>query len=779
MDCAEIRTRAIAGADGYYDWLKANKRGLISIGVLHIFSDKKDLIFKLDAPFHGSADGFITLDDVPLDEKECAIIAYDERTRELRLAAESDIFAFLLQTTPSRINVVSDLTFLVKRFRKWYVEHEQFSLPSHIPIKAQQTKFSIAPLPSEQQASVIQQIRLHPLSYVWGAPGTGKTQVVLAYGVLQYIQQGKTVLICAPTNLSLEQTLRGVIGLLDKAKIPRKCIRRIGTPTVSFRTAFPEVCEKVVPEQRALLMKELRICEHGIALVHLELRSERLKNVILELKKTEITFESLEVSQNHVVELSNAANHSDAYITALEDLIIIKNAQIKNILQQQKTIRYGIKSFFQPQVKREDDAATTTLHDEIYSLQRDISEAKKQQHKLHEEEVLCKKGVDDAVQEIKHHIAELQEQNNFSPKISSILQQLTIENIVATVEQFEQIYQDGQLYIENNEILSCKGLSIEKLEEKRQTLKQQLEDLEGSIQKDARDIRVWACTLDSFVVKQFPAIDHVFLDEAGYCSVIKSLPLLSLVCPITLLGDHKQLPPVCEMDNDSLSTLGLFDVCMWAQSAIYLEAWLTQPFETIYHHFCCNQEPEFSATTLLPLSATYRFGQALSTVLETYIYQNGFHSHQSNQLIKLTALHTPYAKGDKPRENPNEAATICAHVARYHPQNYAILTPYKNQVALLKKKLPQGAKDGRIVTIHGSQGKEWETVYVSICDTYNMWFTDSTNDQTDGLCLLNTAISRAKQELIIVCDQRFWQRQPEQFISHLLKSCNKIEKMDV
>ncbi|HFA47710.1 MAG TPA: hypothetical protein ENJ95_01685 [Bacteroidetes bacterium] len=45
---------------------------------------------------------------------------------------------------------------------------------------------------------------------------------------------------------------------------------------------------------------------------------------------------------------------------------------------------------------------------------------------------------------------------------------------------------------------------------------------------------------------------------------------------------------------------------------------------------------------------------------------------------------------------------------------------------------------------------------------------DSTNQTSRGLNLINTAVSRAKKNLIIVCNQDFWMRQQGQLLKDLL-----------
>ena len=107
-------------------------------------------------------------------------------------------------------------------------------------------------------------------------------------------------------------------------------------------------------------------------------------------------------------------------------------------------------------------------------------------------------------------------------------------------------------------------------------------------------------------------------------------------------------------------------------------------------------------------------------------------------------------------------------------EDYCILTPYLKQVALLQTRMQNASREERITNIHKSQGREWDTVILSVVDGNNIkpWFTDSINLISQGLYVLNTAISRARKKLIIVCDVKYWlskQDAERQLISSLIK----------
>ena len=80
-----------------------------------------------------------------------------------------------------------------------------------------------------------------------------------------------------------------------------------------------------------------------------------------------------------------------------------------------------------------------------------------------------------------------------------------------------------------------------------------------------------------------------------------------------------------------------------------------------------------------------------------------------------------------------------------------------------------------IVTVHGSQGREWDAVLFSVVDTADKFFVDSLNQKSDGKKLVNTAVSRARKRIIIVCDYSYWINQKKQLICRILEKAKKYQ----
>lgn len=258
--------------------------------------------------------------------------------------------------------------------------------------------------------------------------------------------------------------------------------------------------------------------------------------------------------------------------------------------------------------------------------------------------------------------------------------------------------------------------------------------------------------------------DHIYLDEAGYCPLIKMLPLMSAGAALTLLGDHMQLPPVCSVTQSAIRNDPC--LCLWAQSAVYCEnLFASRSIEELAHGYLNNAAPMFNKMKRFDLFFSYRFGGRLVKVLAHHVYGNSFHGLETDS-PKITVLDAGCADISTGRTNPAEAHAIMRYLQRTNRTDYVVLTPYNKQAVLLRKLLK--TDEEHVMTIHQAQGREWNTVILSIVDAQNMFFTNSLRHDTHGLEVINTALSRAKSELVIACDVGFWKTQHGQLISSIV-----------
>ena len=238
-----------------------------------------------------------------------------------------------------------------------------------------------------------------------------------------------------------------------------------------------------------------------------------------------------------------------------------------------------------------------------------------------------------------------------------------------------------------------------------------------------------------------------------------------------------QLPPVCEMNFDEKQTDVTHYPCVfWQLPIIYCENILGLPFDILYHQFVNSALVPFENLPFVSLSETFRFGQKLADSLSKFVYDPIHLISCSDEDTEIIVIDAPRLL-DEPtnRGNRNEANAIRKYIPSLTEDinDIAVLTPYNDQIKLLNSQLPLAYKEN-IMTVHKSQGQEWDTVVFSAVDTTNKWFTTSRISKSGGKQVLNTAISRAKKRLVIVCDYEHWLNQPRELLGEIVANADRI-----
>lgn len=535
----------IDSAQIYYDYLDQNGLGVEKIRIksfhfenqrLYIFLAQK--LFSTDSLLLrcGGKDFYIS------DEDEIILLSYDEQKQILLLE-----FAIPIEDL-KEFELLSDLKFLVMNVKNFFSSFD-ISLPSQLPQSIENDEIPFERL-SKYQAQALRMIFSSPLSYVWGAPGSGKTQRVLFEALLYLIKKAKKVALIAPTNNALELALKTIIKKADELNLDRSLFLRLGVPSVEFLTLYPESCDTSALDQKQL------------------------------------------------------------------SLFSYKNPKER------------------------------------------LSEA-----------------------------------------------------------------------------------------------------------------RVIAMTLDGFI-KRYEGLkihfDHIFLDECGFAPLSKVCALCANPSPLTMLGDHKQLMPVCEMPSQELEKYP--QAKLWNLSALFLEAFF-EFGEGVFE----RRQLQLKYTKTTSLKQTYRYGDNLAQILDRFIYKNGLKGVENKSELYFVDCSVFDGEGLRGEihlghTNPKEVQAIKTLISSIDGE-YAIITPFVKQRQLL---IHNGMSYEKVFTIHGSQGQEFDCVIFSpVALHYHL--TDSNNPL--ALQALNVAISRVKKRLIIVCDVLFWKGLSNQFLSEILREAKEWKKI--
>jgi superfamily I DNA/RNA helicase len=201
--------------------------------------------------------------------------------------------------------------------------------------------------------------------------------------------------------------------------------------------------------------------------------------------------------------------------------------------------------------------------------------------------------------------------------------------------------------------------------------------------------------------------------------------------------------------------------------------------DEIYKEFLNQNLPKYEKTIQKNLKYTHRFGVNLAAVLDKFVYKFGFQSALKNNTEMIFIDSNSNTNEASERSSIQEALIIKELVKKLEGKSFAILTPYKKQVKVLKEILGKKYFEN-IMTIHKSQGSEWDNVIFSVVDDSNfgkrkMFFTNSLNDNFKSLNLINTVVSRTKKRLIIVANEEFWIDQKDtQLIGNLINISKKV-----
>lgn len=644
-------------------------------------------ILHLQSPLQDTGSLMLMVDGNTYPDSQVDFTRYDEISRTVVIRPGRTMLSTLALTNP-RLRVLSDMKFLVRAVKEFHTEYSGLvALP--VPSLQRITPcFPYGSTPSEQQVEAVHKVLGNRLSYIWGAPGTGKTQFVLATCLKSQIDAGMKVAVFAPTNNSVEQVLNGVLKAFPEKELGGG-ILRLGVPTRDFLRDHPHMCEDKQAQRR------LDDCRRDI---------ENLEEVLLERACDELRDRLLDL-RGRIALISES---SGGPVLASENPGIVEELD-----------------GFLPIAERIGDRDTLSRMRDTDDLLEKVS---LMGVSLFERERPAKHvteyhGWSDA--DLTDRIAELDEEASRLMEKSVGVRIQSASIIAGTPLQFISRFRP-----------------------------------KGSEENGRMELDV----------------DHIYLDEAGYCNLPCALALFTNNVPVTFLGDHQQLPPVCEMDEEMLKRglekgNSMRSAFIWNMSALYCESLIQMPRSRVEDLYLRSREPVFTETAREDLTESRRFGRNLAAVLDTHVYRNGMSGHGDGNLeiLRIDAVCTER----KERENESEAKAISEYLRRERPDagDVAILTPYAGQVKLLKRRT--GKYRECVGTVHGSQGREWDTVILSVADNgvlsreVPFRFTSSKTDI--GRKVINTAVSRAKKRLVIVCDYVFWKDMEGELIAGLLK----------
>lgn len=764
-------------------------------GVLH-FTYTGQLPLRLSVVQDSTAT--LILESAPDKEISIHVLAYDRSNGRIEFASREPIIG-------EKGQFLIDYVWLIERCLKWY-RNRGVTIPASLPpIVHGRMDVPLKSLSAElspEKVAAIQTLLGEPFSYIWGPPGTGKTNWVLAKAAKLCLDRGEKIIVLASTNLAVDNALEAIL----RERVPEEDVLRIGVPGVRFVDSHRKCCEaRAFQQEIAHLRVEITNLEsairaaEGIIEIENRLPTDRAELTRLEgeleTTKTQLRFlaeeeancvrlhqeaeqalDERESERNQVgqdlnslkfdelaSEISDLESEQTQAIRARSNLarelegmswikkvLSLRKRQIEELLRVEDAHLRAVEGTLESKRAKRDSLSPQVAHFNIRL--RDLTQACESAREV---AAVAKKRRDTTV--CQHRIC--------SEKTAESLQ--SKEALEREIREREEQLRLLQKAIHGNE-----PARIDEMRNRRGELETELMRYEPDLARKT----VLGMTLDGYIgltLTKSLAVDRIFIDEAPYAPLAKVLPLLGLRRPIAMLGDHKQLPPVCECDNDAVIE------AFWAKPSIYFEDAFRLPWndgKSSFEALHTLSEPAFDQLKLRKLTNSYRFGPSLARLLDKHIYEMGLNGvAESDTLIRCFHCEPYDEAGRKTRQNPAECDAILAKLADWWrwaegidpTPTIAVLTPYKAQATLLKKRIRKrfGSSGPALVVevlnTHQAQGREWDWVLFSVADTgrlhgNNPFFSDT--NRHEGKPLVNTTLSRAKANLRIFLDQVYWER---------------------
>jgi hypothetical protein len=720
------------------------------------------------------------------------IVSYERRSGRTELASQEKI-------ERQGGQLLIDFRWLVQRCLKWFEERghtvaniKNLAERTKVELEAAEQLISNAPdRPNPEQWVAIKSILYNDLSYIWGPPGTGKTKYVLAKAIHALTYQGQKALVLASTNLAVDNALRSILQF-----VPKDGVARLGIPSKSFFEEYPECCEQSAFNSE--------IGELNKRIHDLEVEREAIE----ELKMLEL---DLEHNKGQLRDYEETIPQKKSLV---ENLSPVVEAETRRIEMAEKDLKKAKETLLEMQ-RESDSLRIQELNKEIESneslstvTRQTLFEYRHQLDNLSFFRRLLTNKTKKLNTKINNTESDLKQTEATLKSIRQRRDQRLVrfEELNATIYKETQKIEDKEYYLSiaqkqlvsqhsaldtaKRDLIACEkqirslSESIDKasirreellrhfpsvdkisMAERKAAIEKEIEKLEEKKKEFELDLSkksVIGMTLDSFIgfsINTSLIVDRVFVDEAPYAPVVKILPLLSLHCPIALLGDDKQLLPICENEDECVI------MSYWAKGAHFLEDIFEHgnDFTEIHNLSEANLKPKI-------LTISYRFGERLAQILDAHVYHIGLQGWGEMD-TELFACHCEphYVPNAEKRQNYSEADKIVSYIRRFterYPNEEkrpfaVVLTPYKNQAKLIWRKLhDENLLDAvEVLNTHKAQGREWDWVFFSVSDTSRLpghepWYTDSKSDV--GKVVLNTTISRARERLFLFLDKTFW-----------------------
>ena len=576
--------------------------------------------------------------------------------------------------------------------------------------------------PNQYQHKAVESSINDFLSIIWGPPGTGKTQTI-ARAIECHLNLGRKVLLLSHSNNAVDQALLKVAGQMKKTYYKEGQLVRLGTPK-------PEMSDKYEKEDCSLVMIDK----------------------IAEFKSKELVREKQELNQ----QLEKIREAKQSY-----DSIIYLNLEINKINSQIEKSASEIKNL---------ESKASSAKDELSQIQNQITELQEKLLKaqsagflkrtfLRLDPVKIDANLKSANSTLTIKTNQLKNYEEQLKQLNQNIHPLKTAKNNSEAELTKQLSKVGKSLSEIQKEVNEFDNKVKQLQIRLDEINKALEEIKIQVLKDAKLV---ATTLTkSYISKEIENIDFdiLLVDEVS----MAPMPMLYWAASkikkgITIVGDFKQLPPICVADDELAKK--------WLGRSIFDELHIS--------------DISRAEQRVQPLYIQYRMHPHISEIVNKRVYDNRLEDHEStkskrktdsvagNSAVCLidTSIHNPWCSQLEAGGRFNLiSALICVSLVEKISKSFGenesigIITPYRSQARLIlkiaeDKGILKNTKI-RINTVHSFQGgEETAIIFDSVeGEGAKKWsMINEYNNTESAKLLLNVALTRAETKLFVVAN---------------------------
>lgn len=656
----------------------------------------------------------------------------------------------------------------------------------------------------ESQASVIAHALSNRFSVVTGAPGTGKTQVILNI-IANALLKDKTVLVASKNNKAVdnvkerfddidssqyllrfgkkEYVRSQTVPALTRIQSRLNALQTLPDNLANLLSQYRHVTTSIKDAKKKLeRCKELQIAIHKLisdkSTVETQIKEEDQKNIdslnALRYKYSDVShLENISADRisnvsSQITRLRNSLQrkysglsgiwhnifskkkHADILLGHIEDL----PSSIKSELRD-KNLKSSVNDF-------KDGAAIIEHSSSVISILERVSDwrrAVEKENKRHSS----------TISNLNARLATLN--HNYSA-LASELEDLTAKKS----ELINLIERSKELLINlGPQLVAAKIMEIErgqdvahKIASYKSYLPENIPWRDSEIPEFVRRSKEFlsVCRLISVtslsVKSGFPLTDNLFdvliIDEASQCDVASALPLILRAKQVVVIGDPMQLRHITSVNQDEENQirehLGLSSRphlkyvkdSLWDYAKDFLgHANQNGSPITLENHYRCHHDIIGYSNhqfygRFLDKPLTVKTDESKMTLPQKGIVMLNIRGKQESENINVNRI-----EAERAVSLAKELCTLKVDVT------IGIVTPFRDQADYIKSRLDDSIKENvEVNTAHGFQGDEKDVMI------YSMVVTDNTQRRKVNWIdyivpnLVNVAVTRARQTLYIV-----------------------------